>query len=264
MLHLEDHVYLAPFDNSFDVSSAPTSPSSEKTGKTLEKRLRKLTKKLDEQQRMLYAQDRYAVLLVFQALDAAGKDGTIRAVFNRADPAGVRVHPFKSPSSEELEHDFLWRTSKVLPRKGNFGVFNRSYYEEVLRYESIRHHEQHLAQCGTVVIKFWLKHSKDEQKARFMDRLNQPEKNWKFSDADVRERGFWDEYMTAYEDAINATARPWAPWYVIPADNKDYMRVQVAEIVTETLDQLDLHYPITSEERSTQLVGMKRQLESEK
>ncbi len=289
MLHLEDHPFLAPFDGSFVVDDALTKPSKPQDEDRLKKQLKKLAKTLDEQQRMLYAQDRYAVLLVFQALDAAGKDGTIRAVFNRIDPNGINVNSFKAPSSLELEHDFLWRTAKALPRRGNIGVFNRSYYEEVLvvrvhpeylggqrlpeyesldslwqqRFASIRHHEQHLANSGTVVIKFWLKHSKDEQKARFMSRLTESEKNWKFSAGDVKERGHWDEYMHAYEESINATSRPWAPWYVIPADNKPYMRLQVAKIVSKTLDQLDLHYPVQDAERLAHLAEMKTLLENE-
>lgn len=290
MLSLEDHPYLAPFDGSFRHAEAPTTRPGRTPGKKArQKRLAELAERLDEQQRMLYAQDRYAVLLVFQALDAAGKDGTIRAVFNRIDPNGVVVHSFKAPTPEEREHDFLWRTARRLPRRGNIGIFNRSYYEEVLvvrvhpgfldgqrlpdysslqalwkqRYESIRDHEQHLAQSGTVVIKFWLKHSREEQRERFLSRLIEPEKNWKFSEGDVEESRHWDSYMTAYEDAINATSRPWAPWYVIPADSKSYMRMTVAEIVSGTLDQLDLHYPKVSSERRKVLTRMRKQLESE-
>ncbi len=289
MLHI-DHPYLAGFDGEFSHVDAPTAPSDDVDSKSkLEKRLKKLARRLDEQQRMLYAQDRYSVLLIFQALDAAGKDGTIRAVFNRIDPNGVNVTSFKAPSSLEREHDFLWRTNKALPRKGHIGIFNRSYYEEVLvvrvhpeylagqrlpeyssldelwqqRFESIRDHEKHLTRQGTVVIKFWLKHSKEEQRQRFLARLTEPEKHWKFSAGDVKERGHWDEYMTAFEQAVQATAAPHAPWYVIPADNKPYMRVRVAEIVSQTLDQLDLHYPKQDEERLAHLKDMKARLESE-
>ncbi len=270
MLSLEDHPYLAPFDGSFSVVDVPTKPPRNcPDKKKLKKKLKKLRKKLDEQQRMLYAQDRYSVLLVFQALDAAGKDSTIRAAFKDIDPNGIHVHSFKAPSQLELEHDFLWRTARVLPRRGNIGIFNRSHYEEVLvvrvhpeylkpqrlpeyesqdelweqRYESIRDHELHLAQSGTVVIKFWLKHSRECQAERFLARIDDPEKRWKFSMGDVEERQHWDKYMHAYEDAIAATARPWAPWYTIPADNKPYMRFMVAKTVSDTLDQLDLAYP---------------------
>jgi len=226
---------------------------------------------------------------VFQALDAAGKDSTIRAAFNRVDPRGIQVHSFKAPTEEELEHDFLWRSAKCLPRRGNIGIFNRSYYEEVLvvrvhpnfldaqnlpdygslkslwrqRYESIRDHEKHLAQNGTVVIKFWLKHSPEEQRERFLSRLTEPEKHWKFSERDVEEAKHWDAYMHAYEDAINATSRPWAPWYVIPANSKSYMRMTVAAIVSRTLDQLDLAYPEVSAERRRDLKTIERQLRAE-
>jgi len=290
MTYLEDHAYLAPFDSSFTSAAATAHPPANVADKDdLEKRLKKLSKRLDEQQRMLYAQDRYAVLLVFQALDAAGKDGTIRAVFNRIDPNGVNVTSFKAPSALEREHDFLWRTAKALPSKGQIGVFNRSYYEEVLvvrvhpeylkgqrlpahnnldelwaqRFESIRDHERHLARQGTVIIKFWLKHSKEEQRQRFLSRLTEPEKHWKFSAGDVKERGHWDAYMEAFEHAINATSVAHAPWYVIPADNKAFMRVQVAEVVSQTLKQLDLHYPEQDAERLEHLQAMKAMLESE-
>ena len=270
MLCLEDHRYLAPFDGSFAANGWPTTPPSIcPSKKALGKQLKDLAKQLDQLQRKLYAHDRYAVLLIFQALDAAGKDSTIRSVFQRIDPNGVNVHSFKSPSSLELEHDFLWRTTCKLPRRGSIGIFNRSYYEEVLvirvhpeylqaqrlppydqledvwqqRYKSIRDHELHLAQSGTMVIKFWLKHSKEEQARRFLSRLDEPEKQWKFSTGDVAERQHWEAYMNAYQDMINATSKPWAPWYVIPADDKAFMRVQVAQIVQQTLSQMDLAYP---------------------
>ena len=289
MLSLEDHPYLAPFDASFTAGDWPTAPPADHPGKkALERELKGLANELDELQRKLYAHDRYAVLLVFQALDAAGKDSTIRAVFNRIDPNGVVVHPFKTPNSLELEHDFLWRTTHCLPRRGNIGIFNRSYYEEVLvvrvhpeyldgqrlppyksldalwqqRYKSIRDHELHLAQSGTVVIKFWLKHSREEQKNRFLSRLKEPGKQWKFSFGDVAERQHWDDYMTAYEQMINATSRPWAPWYVIPADNKSYMRVQVAEIVKQTLSEMDIAFPKVDQEQRKALQEMEQKLRS--
>jgi PPK2 family polyphosphate:nucleotide phosphotransferase len=223
---------------------------------------------LSELQRVLYSDDRYSVLLIFQAMDAAGKDSTIRAVLTGVNPAGCQVFSFKQPSKEELDHDFLWRTCRNLPERGRIGVFNRSHYEEVLvvrvhpeilesqrvpvvdeatiwqeRLESIRNHERHLAMNGTVVLKFWLNVSREEQRQRFLSRLDDPEKNWKFAVGDCEERQFWDQYMTAYEEALNATSRSWAPWYAIPADSKPYMRMVVAELIVETLERLGLGYP---------------------
>jgi PPK2 family polyphosphate:nucleotide phosphotransferase len=218
---------------------------------------------------MLYAHDRYAILLIFQAMDAAGKDSTIRSVMSGINPAGCQVFSFKQPTPEELDHDFLWRSAKRLPERGRIGIFNRSYYEEVLvvrvhpeylkaqklpddvdskniwqqRYVSICDHEKHLARNGTVVLKFWLNVSKAEQRRRFLARIDEPRKNWKFSAGDVEERKFWRDYMAAYEAAINATSRPWAPWYAIPADDKPFMRLCVAEIVAQCLKKLKLTYP---------------------
>ncbi|MFK7955718.1 MAG: PPK2 family polyphosphate kinase [Lysobacterales bacterium] len=279
--------YLAPFDASMRHGKCPTKPPADVADKKdLKKTLKDLGEEIDDLQRRLYAGNQYSMLLVFQALDAAGKDGTIRSVFEQVDPAGVNVSSFKSPTEEELEHDFLWRCAKELPRRGNIGIFNRSYYEEVLivkvhpeylenqklppysseralwqaRYEAIRQHELHLAQSGTIVVKFWLKHSKQEQKRRFMSRLNEPQKNWKFAVSDVKERGYWSQYMSAYQGAVNATSRPWAPWYVIPADNKSYMRVAVAETVRDTLKSLDLRYPRQTAARKKVLADMKKQL----
>ncbi len=270
--------YLVPFDGTFRVAEAPTTPPPDRPSReTLEERLRSARDALDDLQRMLYAEDHHAVLLVFQAMDAAGKDGTIRAVLRGVNPAGCQVYSFKQPSKEELDHDFLWRTAKSLPERGRIGVFNRSYYEEVLvvrvhpeflgaqrlpreielehlwkeRFESIREHERHLALNGTVVVKFWLNVSPDEQRKRFLARLDEPEKNWKFSVGDVRERERWDDYMHAYEHALNATSRPWAPWYAIPADSKRYMRTIVAELVVASLRSLGLRYPsVGSAERA--------------
>ena len=222
-------------------------------------------------------------------MDAAGKDGTIRAVMSGVNPAGCQVSSFKAPSSSELDHDFLWRSSQRLSERGRIGIFNRSYYEEVLvvrvhpgilasqrlpypvdeagiwedRLASIRDHELHLARNGTVIVKFWLNVSKDEQRQRFLARLDEPDKNWKFSEADIRERGFWDQYMGAYEQALNATSTSWAPWYAIPADNKDFMRCQVADILVHTLSSLDLRYPQVSEESRLRFDEMRALLESE-
>lgn len=268
--------YLVPFDGSFRVTAATTAPAKGKWRSKL--RLSEAITQLDRLQKALYAHDRHAVLLVFQAMDAGGKDSTIRAVMEGINPAGCQVFSFKKPSSQDLDHDFLWRTSRSLPERGRIGIFNRSHYEEVLivrvhpeilhaqrlpnsinldtiwdeRYESIRDLEQHLARNGTVIVKFWLNVSKDEQKARFLSRLDVPEKQWKFNAGDVRERQFWDSYMDAYEDALNATSRSWAPWYAIPADSKPYARACVAEIIVEALGSIGLEYPQpTSEDRAT-------------
>lgn len=264
------HPSLVPDDGSFRLEKADTVPGGKSLDKTECKRgLVECVAEIAELQQVLYAHDRYSLLLIFQAMDAAGKDGTIRAVLSGVNPAGCHVTSFKVPSAEELDHDFLWRTTCHLPERGRIGVFNRSYYEEVLavrvhpefleaqrlpnginkknfwegRYESIREHEQHLARNGTVILKFFLNVSKDEQRKRFLSRLDEPEKHWKFSEKDVAERAHWDKYQQAYEDALNASSRPWAPWYAIPADNKDFMRLTVAEIVRDTLKSLDLEYP---------------------
>lgn len=275
-----------PFSGDFDLGSAATSPSGRDDEKNLKKKLRKLSKQLYGLQRTLYAEDQRSLLLVFQAMDAAGKDSTIRSVMRGVNPAGCQVFSFKQPSAEELDHDFLWRSNKRLPERGRIGIFNRSYYEEVLvvkvhpeylggqklhgavntdsfwqqRYESIRSNEQHLARNGTVVLKFWLNVSQDEQKARFLSRLNEPEKNWKFSASDLKERGFWDQYMDAYEIALNQTSRPWAPWYALPADNKLAMRVEVAKIIVATLKAMDLKYPQVPTAKLEQFDEIRKQL----
>ena len=282
--------YLVPYDGSFCVSEAATKPPADAPGKKVFKKLLKsLVDELFELQRVLYAHDKYAVLAVFQAMDAAGKDGTIRAVMTGVNPAGFQVYSFKQPSREELDHDFLWRTSIRNPERGRIGVFNRSYYEEVLvvrvhpefldsqklpapvdldkiwetRYQSIRAHEEHLAQNGIVVLKFWLNVSKDEQKVRFLSRIDDPEKHWKFSSDDVHERSYWDRYMAAYEQALNATSRPWAPWYAIPADSKSYMRYQVAKIMADNLKSLGLEYPGVHQETLGMFDEMRRTLNEE-
>ncbi len=260
--------YLVPFDGSFrirEASTAPTTAGPEHSGK-FRKNLRE---KLNQLQRVLAAGDRHAVLLVFQAMDAAGKDSTIRAVMQGVDPSGCQVFSFKKPSDLELDHDFLWRTTCRLPERGRIGIFNRSQYEEVLvvrvhpqilasqrlpgvvnletiwteRLRSIREQEEHLARNGTVILKFFLNVSKDEQKRRFLARLDDPSKHWKFEPRDVVERRHWDAYMAAYEDALNLTSRAWAPWYAIPADDKPYMRARVAEIIIDTLTSIGLRYP---------------------
>jgi len=282
--------YLVPFDGSFRLSDFPTAPDgSHPSGKSARKELKNQIEELDELQRMLAAQDRYSVLLVFQAMDAAGKDGTIRAVMRGVNPAGTEVYSFKRPSPLELDHDFLWRTSIRLPERGRIGIFNRSQYEEVLvvrvhpgilegqrlpypvdpdriweeRFESIRDQEKHLARSGTVILKFWLNVSRAEQRRRFLRRIDEPEKNWKFSSADVDERQHWDAYMNAYEEALNATSRPWAPWYAIPADHKSFMRLSVSRILSRTLAGLGLAYPTVSDEDRRELLQARDRLTSE-
>ena len=282
--------YLVPFDGSFRVPAFPTAPpNSGPSGKSAKKALKDRIEELDDLQRMLAAQDRYSVLLVFQAMDAAGKDGTIRAVMSGINPAGVQVFSFKRPSPLELDHDFLWRSAVRLPERGRIGIFNRSYYEEVLvvrvhpgilegqrlpdpidlesiwtgRFESIHDHEKHLARNGTVILKFWLNVSREEQRRRFLERIEQPEKNWKFNADDVDEREHWDAYMNAYQDALNATSRPWAPWYSIPADDKRFMRLAVSEIVCGTLSSLSLAYPTMNDEDRRELLEARERLITE-
>ena len=243
-------------------------------------------RRLAELQDRLYAQDRWSVLVVFQAMDAAGKDGVIKHVMSGVNPQGCEVHPFKAPSDEELDHDWMWRCARVLPSRGKIGIFNRSYYEEVLvvrvrreilraqklppslvteriweeRLEDIRGWEKHLARNGTRILKFFLHVSRAEQKRRFLERLEDPEKHWKFAEADVRERGRWDEYMRAYEEAIRATAAPHAPWHVVPADDKWLCRTLVASTIVDELEGLDLQYPKVSAERRGQLDAARRSL----
>jgi len=282
--------FLVPYDGSFLVADAPTKPPEEAPKKKQSKKLLKsYVSELYDLQNVLYAHDKYAILCIFQAMDAAGKDGTIRAVTTGINPAGFQVHSFKQPSKEELDHDFLWRTTFRLPERGRIGIFNRSYYEEVLvvrvhskllgyqklpgqvnlneiwdtRYQSIQTHENHLARNGIMVLKFWLNVSKEEQKRRFLSRIDDTEKNWKFSIGDVEERKYWEQYMKAYEDAINATSKPWAPWYAIPADNKQYMRLQVANILAENIKQLDLKYPTVNSETREMFTEMRTVLVNE-
>ncbi len=290
MFDAVESLYKVPFDGKFKLSKSPTAPPS---GAASKKQLKQdLAEKVDtlaELQRILYAHDRYALLLIFQAIDAAGKDSTIRKVLSGVDPAGCQVFSFKQPSSEDLQHDFLWRCSRCLPERGRIGVFNRSYYEEVLvvrvhpeylenqnlpkplnlqklweqRFETIRDYEKHLARNGTIILKFWLNVSKEEQRQRFLSRLNEPEKYWKFAISDVRERGFWPDYMDAYQQALAETSRPWAPWYAIPADNKAYMRDCVADIVVRSLESLELSYPEVHTDDQARFDEMRKQLEDE-
>jgi len=254
-----------------------------------EKILAKGVEYLAELQEKLYAQDKWAVLLIFQAMDAAGKDGAIKHVMSGINPQGCQVYSFKGPTSEELDHDFLWRTAKSLPERGRIGIFNRSYYEEVLvvrvhpeilakqklppalvtkriwkeRYEDIAAHERYLTRNGVAIRKFFLNVSKAEQKKRFLERLDRSEKNWKFSTADAKERGHWKEYMAAYEDMIRETATPEAPWVVVPADKKWFARLVVAAAVAEAMEELDLAFPEVTAEQKKDLAAARRVLESE-
>jgi PPK2 family polyphosphate:nucleotide phosphotransferase len=244
---------------------------------------------LAEEQEKLYAQDRWAVLCVFQAMDAAGKDGTIKHVMSGVNPTGVQVTSFKQPSAEELDHTFLWRAHKAVPERGRIGIFNRSHYEDVLiarvhpavlaaqklppelqgkklweqRYEDIRSFEQHLARNGVLVLKFFLHVSREEQRRRFLERLDESDKQWKFSSADVRERAYWDDYQRAYQDAIAATATPHAPWFIVPADNKWYMRLVVVAAIVDAIEALRLRYPETPPEERAQFAKLRAQLEAE-
>ncbi|MGH8072394.1 MAG: polyphosphate kinase 2 family protein [Candidatus Entotheonellia bacterium] len=251
--------------------------------------LEKSLEDLAEAQERLWADDRYAVLVVLQAMDAAGKDGTIKHVMSGVNPQGCQVFSFKKPSAEDLDHNFLWRYMKSLPERGRIGIFNRSYYEDVLvvkvhpelltsqklppgkrgkafweaRYEDINAFEQHLVRNGTLILKFFLHVSKQEQKRRFLERLENPEKHWKFSASDLAERGFWEQYTAAYEDALSATCTKWAPWYVVPADDKWATRAVVADILTTTIGGLDLQYPEVTEAQRQALDQARQQLEHE-
>src|SRR5262249_15045655 len=244
---------------------------------------------LAEAQELLYADSRFALLIVLQAMDAAGKDGTIKHVMSGVNPQGCQVFSFKKPSAEEVNHNFLWRYMKCLPERGRIGIFNRSYYEDVLvvkvhpelldqqklppakrgksfweaRYEDISAFEKHLVRNGVVVLKFFLNVSKKEQKRRFLERLERPEKNWKFSTSDLPERAFWDQYMEAYEDALTATTTEEAPWYVVPADNKWVTRAVVADVITTAIWSLDLKFPEVTAEKRKALAEARRQLEEE-
>jgi len=248
--------------------------------------LKQATKRLYDLTEILYAQDRWALLLVFQAMDAAGKDSAIKHVMRGLDPKATQVYTFKAPSAEELDHDFMWRSLKVLPERGRVGVFNRSYYEEVLvvrvhpellarqhlpaqritprvwreRYEDIRDIERYLCRNGTIIRKFFLNVSRAEQRRRFLVRLDDPAKNWKFAINDVNERLKWDDYMRAYEDALSATSTRHAPWYVIPADNKWFTRLAVANVLIETLESMDLHFPQVDRRKQRELKEARRRL----
>ena len=257
--------------------------------KAAEKVLPRGIERLVDLQDKLYAQDRWAILIILQAMDAAGKDGVISHVMSGVNPQGCQVYSFKQPSVEELNHDFMWRANKCIPERGRIGIFNRSYYEEVLvvrvhkellerermppslvtkniwneRFSDINAYEQYLSRNGVVIRKFFLNLSKDEQKRRFLSRLDEPAKNWKFSTADITERERWDEYMTAYEEMIQHTATPHAPWYVVPADKKWYTRLVVSAAIIDALEELNLRYPTVDAAQSKELKAARRLLEHE-
>ena len=258
--------------------------------KNYHKKLKEQVEALSELQRLHYASNRYAVLLIFQAMDAAGKDGAIRHVMSGVNPQGCQVFSFKHPSATELDHDFLWRTTQSLPERGRIGIFNRSYYEEVLivrvhpeilrsqglpdglsnektiwqeRYHSIVDMENHLHRNGTRIIKFFLHLSEEEQRKRFLDRIDEPDKNWKFSLADIEERKFWKQYMQAYEGCLSATSTKSAPWYVVPADDKKNARLIVSRIILDTFNALNMHYPETDAKRQQELLSIRQELMKE-
>ncbi|MCX6169709.1 MAG: polyphosphate kinase 2 family protein [Ignavibacteriales bacterium] len=255
--------------------------SKEEGEELLEKNIRKMA----ELQERLYAQDKYSLLIIFQAMDAAGKDSAIKHVMSGLNPQGTQVFSFKQPSTEELNHDYMWRTSKSLPERGRIGIFNRSYYEEVLivrvhdliksqkipaefitnniwedRFDQIRNFEKYLYENGTYIIKFYLNISKKEQAKRFLERIDDPSKNWKFSAGDLTERDYWNNYMKCYEDAISATSTKFAPWYIIPADKKWFTRLAISEVIIETMKSMDLKYPEVSEEQKKSLEVCKEKL----
>jgi PPK2 family polyphosphate:nucleotide phosphotransferase len=270
----------------YDPAWKPAGLTKKKAQQMLSEGIRELA----EYQDKLYAQDRWAVLVIFQAMDAAGKDGTIKHVMSGLNPQGCQVYSFKAPSSEELDHSYLWRCFKALPERGRIGIFNRSYYEEVLvtkvhpeiiqsqkmptelkdkkiyerRFEEIRNFESYLANNGVLVLKFFLNVSRDEQKKRFLERIETPAKNWKFSASDARERGHWSEYMKAYEDCFNETSTKNAPWYIVPANDKPFMRLAVGGVIYRALENLNLKYPKVDEKQKAQLLEARAVLEAEK
>ncbi len=288
MFKANPHPCLVPFYGSFRIAGAPTRPTDDQRAEAGSRNdLESLKRMIGSWQHRLYADGRYALLLVFQSMDAGGKDSTIRHVLTGVNPMGIRVTSFDRPSRTELSHDFLWRTVAHLPQRGEIGVFNRSHYEEVLavrarpglleqrrlppiepdvwtaRFRSIVEHERHLAASGTVVLKFWLNISRQEQRRRFLRRIEKPNKRWKFRASDMADRKLWDNYMMAYEDCLNATSREWAPWYAIPADDKPYMRWQVAQLINEICTQIDVDFPPVSPEMEQELADAKAKLEGE-
>jgi PPK2 family polyphosphate:nucleotide phosphotransferase len=283
----EPHALLVPPDAPFDAAAAPAAPpkGSKNTWKDA---LEAERKQLGDWQYKLYADSRFAMLLVFQALDAAGKDSTIRHVFSGVNPTGLHVHSFTRPSAEDVAHDFLWRTTQRLPQRGHVAIFNRSYYEEVLavrvepkyleaqrqpnppparlwqeRLRAIADHERHLAEQGTVILKFWLNVSADEQRERLIARIDEPRKHWKFNIRDLEQRAKRAAYLAAYSEALAATSKPWAPWYAIPADNKHYMRWQVANIVNGAFARLGVDFPTFDDSALVEFEAARALLEAE-
>jgi PPK2 family polyphosphate:nucleotide phosphotransferase len=272
-----------------DLNKADTAGTGEYKSKVEAKQdLKKNIKKMNELQSKLYAFDKYSLLLIFQAMDAAGKDSTIKHVMSGLNPQGTQVFSFKQPSAEELNHDFLWRNHKALPERGRIGIFNRSYYEEVLvvrvhdllktqkipsklldkdvwekRYRAINDFEKYLYENGTIILKFFLHVSKEEQKRRFIRRIDKSSKNWKFSGSDLKERAYWDEYQKCYAEAISATSKKHAPWFVIPADHKWFMRLAVSSVITEAMKSLKLEYPVLGKEQLKTLAECREKLMSE-
>jgi PPK2 family polyphosphate:nucleotide phosphotransferase len=284
-----DHFIVSPNKKIHLRDYDPGFASHYKTNEAASEKLLQDIARLEKYQSILYAEKTYALLVILQAMDTAGKDGTIRHVMSGVNPQGTQVHSFKAPSAEELDHDFLWRCEKVLPPRGEIGIFNRSYYEEVLvarvhptildsqrlppggkgkgiwkrRFEEINHFEEHLVSNGIVILKFFLNLSKKEQKRRLLARINAPDKNWKFSLADLKERDYWDDYMSAFEDALNHTSTKHAPWYIIPADKKWFTRTVVADVIVKKLKSLKLSYPIMGAEHRRHLLDAKKLLENE-
>jgi PPK2 family polyphosphate:nucleotide phosphotransferase len=285
---LDSKDYRVSPDKSVDLSEWPTivDPFC-KSKQEYKELLHEHMEKLSSLQHLHYASNRYALLLIFQGMDAAGKDGAIRHVMSGVNPAGCEVFSFKQPSAEELEHDFLWRTTCRLPERGRIGIFNRSYYEEVLvvrvhpemlggqglpeelrdakdiwdqRYDSIRNLEKHLHRNGTSIVKIFLHLSHDEQQKRFLERIDEPDKNWKFSTADIHERKYWKDYMKAYEECFKATSTRHAPWYIVPADDKENARLIVSQIVLDALGELKMAYPKITKKRHLELLAIKKQL----
>lgn len=292
MIFMNIEKFLVAENSQVDLSEFPADYTGDYTDKAQAKKdLKANIKKLADLQSVMWAHNVHALLIIFQAMDAAGKDSAIKHVMSGLNPQGVDVNSFKQPSAEELDHDYLWRAMKALPERGRIGIFNRSYYEDVLvvrvhpkilenqqvpdkvkynpnvwqqRFGQIRNFEEYLSQNGIHVLKFFLNVSKEEQKQRFLDRINRPEKNWKFSASDAKERGFWNEYMKAYADAIENTSTKNAPWFVVPADHKWFTRVVVSNVIINKLESLDMHYPVVTEQHKESLLEAKKMLESEK
>ena len=290
-MHIDSHEFRVGADSHVNLSKWPTLVKPVYASKADYKlMLEKHVAHLSDAQELLYACDTYSLLIIFQAMDAAGKDGIIKHVMSGVNPQGCRVYSFKHPSTEELQHDFLWRSTRYLPERGQIGIFNRSYYEEVLiarvhpeilrsdglpdtypdekqiwldRYKSINDFEKHLHRNGTRVIKFFLHLSKEEQRQRFLARIDRPEKNWKFSLADIEERQFWDDYMRAYEACINATSTDHAPWYILPADDKENARLIASHIICEHIDGLKMQFPHANATRKQDLLNFRKALEAE-